>query len=44
MDQKDVEFSRPGAKPILLNLHVPDGPGPFAAAILIHGGGFDSGT
>jgi acetyl esterase len=43
-DQKDVEFTRPGGKPILLNLHVPDGPGPFPAAILIHGGGFDSGT
>jgi acetyl esterase len=44
LDQKDVEFTRPGGKPILLNLHVPDGPGPFAVAILIHGGGFDGGT
>ena len=44
LDQKDVEFARPGGKPILLNLHVPDGSGPFPAAILIHGGGFDSGT
>jgi len=44
LDQKDVEFTRPGGKPILLDLHIPDGPGPFPAAILIHGGGFDSGT
>ncbi|MCU1260166.1 MAG: Alpha/beta hydrolase fold-3 domain protein, partial [Bryobacterales bacterium] len=27
-----------------LDLHVPDGPGPFPAAILIHGGGFDGGS
>jgi alpha-L-fucosidase 2 len=29
---------------VLLDLHVPDGPGPFPAAILIHGGGFDEGS
>src|SRR5271170_3724376 len=44
LDKKDVEYSRPGGKPLLLDLHVPDGPGPFAAAILIHGGGFDEGS
>jgi alpha-L-fucosidase 2 len=27
-----------------LDLHVPDGAGPFAAAILVHGGGFDQGS
>ena len=43
-DQKDVEFARPEGKPLLLDYHVPDGPGPFAAAILIHGGGFDEGS
>jgi acetyl esterase len=43
-DQKDVEFDRPGGKPLLLDLHVPDGAGPFPAAILIHGGGFDEGS
>lgn len=42
-DQKDVEFARPGGKPLLLDLHVPDGAGPFPAAILVHGGGFDEG-
>src|SRR5580700_10756356 len=44
VDQKDVEYGHPGAKSLLLDLHVPDGPGPFPAAILIHGGGFDEGS
>jgi acetyl esterase len=44
IDRKDVEFAHPGAKPLLLDLHVPDGAGPFPAAILIHGGGFDEGS
>lgn len=44
LDRKDVEFARPGGKPLLLDLHVPDGRGPFPAAILIHGGGFDEGS
>src|SRR5215831_11417507 len=44
VDQKDVEFARPGGKALLLDLHVPDGAGPFPAAILVHGGGFDEGS
>src|SRR5213592_5250779 len=44
VDRKDVEYARPGGKPLLLDLHVPDGPGPFPAAILVHGGGFDAGS
>jgi acetyl esterase len=44
LDQKDVEYSRPNGKPLLLDLHIPDGTGPFAAAILVHGGGFDEGS
>jgi acetyl esterase len=44
LDQKDVEYARPGGKPVLLDLHIPDGPGPFPAAILVHGGGFDEGS
>jgi alpha-L-fucosidase 2 len=44
VDQKDVKYARPGGKPVLLDLHVPDGPGPFPAAILVHGGGFDQGS
>lgn len=44
LDQKNIEFAHPGDKPLLLDLHIPDGPGPFPAAILVHGGGFDGGT
>jgi acetyl esterase len=43
-DKKDVEYSRPNGKPLYLDLHIPDGPGPFPAAILVHGGGFDGGS
>ncbi len=43
-DQKEVEFARPGGKALYLDLHVPDGAGPFPAAILVHGGGFDEGS
>jgi acetyl esterase len=44
LDKKDVEYSRPNGKPLLLDIHVPDGAGPFPAAIVVHGGGFDQGT
>jgi acetyl esterase len=44
IDQKGVEFGHPGANALLLDLHVPVGPGPFPAAILVHGGGFDEGS
>lgn len=44
MDRKDVAYAHPDGKPVLLDVHVPDGPGPFPAAILVHGGGFDEGS
>ncbi len=44
IDQKNVEYARPDGKPVLLDMHIPDGPGPFPAAILVHGGGFDEGS
>src|SRR5512146_900224 len=44
MDRKDVEYGKAGGKSLLLDLHVPDGTGPFPAAILVHGGGFDEGS
>lgn len=44
VDKTDVEFARPNDRALLLDLHVPDGGGPFPAAILVHGGGFDAGT
>src|SRR5215510_2738767 len=43
-DQKGVEYGKPGGHPLLLDVHVPDGAGPFPAAILVHGGGFDGGS
>jgi alpha-L-fucosidase 2 len=44
VDEKGVEYGRPNGHPLLLDLHVPDGSGPFPAAILVHGGGFDGGS
>ena len=44
LDKNDVEYSRPNGKPLLLDIHTPEGPGPFPAAIVVHGGGFDQGT
>ena len=44
LDQKGVEFAAPGGHPLLLDLHIPDGAGPFPSAILVHGGGFDGGN
>ena len=44
LDGKDVAYASRDGKPLLLDLHIPDGPGPFPAAILIHGGGFDGGS
>lgn len=44
LDEKGVEFGQPDGKKLYLDLHVPDGPGPFPAAILVHGGGFDEGS
>jgi len=43
-DQKGIEYGKPGGHSLLLDVHVPDGPGPFPAAILVHGGGFDGGS
>ena len=41
---KDVEYVRRGDRPLLLDASVPDGPGQFAAVILVHGGGFAGGN
>lgn len=41
--KKDVEFARPGGIPLLMDAYVPDGAGPFAAVIWVHGGGFVTG-
>src|ERR1700743_1026768 len=43
LEKSDIPYSQPSIKEHLLDLHVPDGNGPFAAVIMIHGGGFDQG-
>jgi alpha-L-fucosidase 2 len=43
-DFAGVEYGHPGKDPLLMDIHVPVGKGPFPAAILVHGGGFDAGS
>jgi alpha-L-fucosidase 2 len=38
--RRDIEYSRPAGYPLTLDASIPDGPGPFPAAILVHGGGW----
>ena len=41
--RKDVTYSRPGGRPLLMDAFIPAGPGPFPAIILVHGGGWETG-
>lgn len=41
--QTNIEFARPGGVSLTLDAYVPSGSGPFAAAIIVHGGGFTKG-
>jgi len=41
--RRDVEYGRATGTALLLDVSIPDGEGPFPIAILIHGGGWDSG-
>ncbi len=43
-EYRDVEFSHPGGIVLRLDASVPDGAGPFPAAILVHGGGWVGGN
>jgi acetyl esterase len=40
---KDVEYGRAGNTSLRLDAHLPDGQGPFAAVILVHGGAWVAG-
>lgn len=37
---KNVEYSRPAGTPLFLDGYIPNGPGPFPAVIIVHGGGW----
>lgn len=41
--RRDVEYGRATGTALLLDASIPEGEGPFPIAILIHGGGWDSG-
>jgi alpha-L-fucosidase 2 len=42
--KNDVEFAKVDGESLTLDAFVPEGPGPFPTAILVHGGGFINGT
>ena len=39
----DIEYGSAGGESLRLDAYVPDGPGPFPAVILVHGGGWTGG-
>jgi acetyl esterase len=41
---RDIEYSTPENISLRLDASIPEGPGPFAAAILVHGGGWVGGS
>lgn len=41
--KRDIEYGQAGGERLLLDVHVPEGSGPFPVAILVHGGGWGSG-
>jgi acetyl esterase len=41
--RKDIEYAKVGEASLTLDANVPDGPGPFPTAIIVHGGGFGRG-
>lgn len=41
--KQDIEFAKEGKVSLTLDAFVPEGDGPFAACILVHGGGFTKG-
>lgn len=41
--KQDIEFAKAGEVSLTLDAYVPEGAGPFATCILVHGGGFTKG-
>ena len=44
MVTNNIEYVKRGTGPLLLDASVPNGPGPFPAVIIVHGGGFARGS
>lgn len=42
--RNDIAFSHAAGEVLLMDAHIPDGQGPFAAVILVHGGGWSTGN
>ncbi|MFN7994396.1 MAG: alpha/beta hydrolase [Bryobacteraceae bacterium] len=40
---KDITYSRPDGRDLRMDAFIPEGPGPFAAAVIAHGGGWEAG-
>jgi alpha-L-fucosidase 2 len=40
---KDIAYARPGGRDLLMDAWIPEGPGPFPAVIIAHGGGWEGG-
>jgi acetyl esterase/lipase len=40
---RDIEFAKAAGVSLTLDAYVPEGPGPFPAVIIVHGGGFERG-
>ncbi len=40
---KNIPYSRPEGRDLLMDAFVPEGPGPFPAVIIVHGGGWEAG-
>lgn len=41
--KREVEYGNAAGEKLLLDVHVPDGAGPFPVALIVHGGGWTSG-
>jgi len=40
---KEIVYARPDGLPLTMNANLPEGPGPFPAVIVVHGGGWEAG-